>query len=87
MFCFVLVNNKINLICTQLTSRDSCAEVNEVILLENQLCLEARCLPMKMRWINAKNFKEIITSDFFHEINNDVDFIAPLKFHVYVYIE
>ena len=83
LFCFVLVNNKINLICTHLTSRDSCAEVNDVIFLEEQLFLEARYLlnyPIKMPRVSAKIFLKIFSSDFFfHTINNNVDCIALKK--------
>ena len=82
MFCFVLVNNKINLICTRLTSRDLRAEVNDVIFFKDQLILKARYLmnlPTKMHRINAKNFCQIICSDFFHKINSDFDVIAPLN--------
>ena len=55
--------------------------MNDENFLEGQLFLEARYLlnwPMKMHRINAKKIFKIISSDFFHKIDNYFDFIAPL---------
>ena len=80
MYSVLFSNNNLVRTGTLLTSRDSYVEVNEVILLKDQLCLEARHLPnwpIKMHRITAKKCLKSISGDFFCKINNDFDITVP----------
>ena len=56
--------------------------MNDVIFSEDSQIFKVQYLrnyAIKMHRVNAKKFQKFFSKDLFYKMNNDSDFIAPLK--------